>query len=432
MKHQREVGTGYFDAVTTTIEAAGLDRGAEGLDRGRAVLRRRALMRPAGARCPGTRRIRRTRRRQVNGTLPARAAPSCVWRCAGRGRTGTAQQAADRAPQLGRQSGLASRIDRPTPCGRVGSRRQGGHPHAHRNHRRRLRRRQRRGRRTAERRRPRTAAARPRRRPRRGRGDGPRPRRAVLPRASVRAVDLEEAASCEVVVFAAGRNGRPGESRLQLLADNYRVATDIGRLLGRHNGIVIVVSNPVDVLTRVLQQASGLPPSRVIGTGTMLDTARLRQRLAQHLGVDARSVHAQVLGEHGDSEIVHWSAAQVGGRPLRDWPGWTRDDEQRIGHEVKRAAYEIIQRKGVTNHAIGLVTADLIRAVIRDEHRVLTVSRCRDGVDGLDGVSLSLPTLVGRDGAQLTIQPKLDDEETAALQHSAQVLRQAWDEMTKA
>ena len=251
------------------------------------------------------------------------------------------------------------------------------------------------------------------------------------PRASVRAVGLEEAAGCEVVVFAAGRNGRPGESRLQLLADNYRVASDIGRLLGRSGGVVIVVSNPVDVLTRVLQQASGLPASRVIGTGTMLDTARLRQRLAEHLGVDARSVHAQVLGEHGDSEIVQWSAAQVGGRPLRDWPGWTREDEQRIGREVKRAAYEIIQRKGVTNHAIGLVTADLIRAVIRDEHRVLTVSRCHDG-PGLDGVALSLPTVVGRGGAGQTIVPSLDAAETAALQHSARVLRQAWDEMTRA
>ncbi|EGJ10364.1 L-lactate dehydrogenase [Rubrivivax benzoatilyticus] len=249
------------------------------------------------------------------------------------------------------------------------------------------------------------------------------------PRATVRAVDLDEVSRCDVVVFAAGRNGRPGESRLQLLADNFRVASDIGRVVGRHAGIIVAISNPVDVLTRVLQQSSGLPPERVLGTGTMLDTARLRQALAERLAVDSRSVHAQVLGEHGDSEIVQWSGAQVGGCPLRDWPGWTRDDEQRLGHEVKRAAYEIIQRKGVTNHAIGLVTADLVRAIVRDEHRVLTVTRCHAG-EGLDGVALSLPAIVGRDGATKVIPPSLADDEAEALAHSAQVLRDAWSQLT--
>jgi L-lactate dehydrogenase len=193
-----------------------------------------------------------------------------------------------------------------------------------------------------------------------------------------------------------------------------------------------VVSNPVDVLTRVLQQASGLPPERVLGTGTMLDTARLRQWLAVHLAVDARSVHAQVLGEHGDSEFVQWSAAQVGGLPLRGWPGWTPADEQRMALEVKRAAYEIIQRKGVTNHAIGLVTADLVRAILRDEHRVLTVSRRQDVIAGLGDVALSLPAVVGRGGAQTVIAPALDAAELAALRQSAEVLRQAWDGIASA
>jgi L-lactate dehydrogenase len=246
------------------------------------------------------------------------------------------------------------------------------------------------------------------------------------PRARVRAVTLDEAVRADVVVFAAGRNGRPGETRLQLLADNVRVAGAIGRRLAGSAALVVVVSNPVDVLTRVMQQASGLPPARVLGTGTMLDTARLRERLGQHLGVDARSVHAQVLGEHGDSEFVQWSAAQVGGRPLRQWPGRTAADEARLGSEVRRAAYEIIQRKGVTNHAIGLVTADLVRAVVRDEHRVLTVSRLQDGDPALADVALSLPAVVSRAGAGMVITPTLDEAELAALQHSAGVLRQAW------
>ncbi|MDZ7590488.1 MAG: L-lactate dehydrogenase [Rubrivivax sp.] len=246
------------------------------------------------------------------------------------------------------------------------------------------------------------------------------------PRAQVRAVTLDEAVRADVVVFAAGRNGRPGETRLQLLADNVRVASEIGRRLAGSPALVVVVSNPVDVLTRVMQQASGLPPARVLGTGTMLDTARLRERLGQHLGVDARSVHAQVLGEHGDSEFVQWSAAQVGGRPLRQWPGWTAADESRLAAEVRRAAYEIIQRKGVTNHAIGLVTADLVRAAVRDEHRVLTVSRLQDGDPALADLALSLPAVVSRCGAGMVITPTLDEAELAALQHSAGVLRQAW------
>jgi L-lactate dehydrogenase len=246
------------------------------------------------------------------------------------------------------------------------------------------------------------------------------------PRAHVRAVTLDEVVRADVVVFAAGRNGRPDETRLQLLADNMRVAGEIGRRLAGSPGVVVVVSNPVDVLTRVIQQASGLPAARVLGTGTMLDTARLRERLGQHLGVDARSVHAQVLGEHGDSEFVQWSAAQVGGRPLRQWPGWSAADEQRLGDEVRRAAYEIIQRKGVTNHAIGLVTADLVRAIVRDEHRVLTVSRLQDGQADMAEVALSLPAVVSRGGAQTVITPALDEAETASLRHTAEVLRQAW------
>jgi L-lactate dehydrogenase len=244
------------------------------------------------------------------------------------------------------------------------------------------------------------------------------------PRSQVRATSLDGVIDADVVVFAAGRNSRPGETRLQLLVDNVRVAADVGRRLAGSSAVVIVVSNPVDVLTRVLQQASGLPPERVIGTGTMLDTARLRQSLGEHFGMDGRSIHAQVLGEHGDSEFVHWSAAQIGGRALRHWPGWRAADEERIGHEVRHAAYEIIHRKGVTNHAIGLVAANLVRAVLRDDHRVLTVSRRHDS---LGGVALALPAVVGRGGASRVIEAELDAAEAAALRRSVDTLQQAWD-----
>lgn len=242
------------------------------------------------------------------------------------------------------------------------------------------------------------------------------------PRAAVQTATLEQVLECDVLVFAAGRNSRPGETRLQLLQDNARVASLIGQRLVGSAAVVVVVSNPVDVLTRVLQQASGLPPERVLGTGTMLDTARLRQRLGRQLGVNPRSVHAQVLGEHGDSEFVHWSAAQVGGQWLRQRAGWSAADEALVADEVRTAAYQVIQRKGVTNHAIGLVTADLVRAILRDEQRVLTVSRQQPG-----GVALSMPAVVGRQGAVTLLDLQLDAVEAAALLRTTAVLQQAWD-----
>jgi len=148
---------------------------------------------------------------------------------------------------------------------------------------------------------------------------------AFYPRCAVRTASIEEMRNAQVVVVAAGRGGKPGESRLDLLRDNARVVADIGRTLAGFAGTVVMVSNPVDVLTQLMTEASGLPPERVIGTGTMLDTARLRQLLGRTLGLATQSIHAQVVGEHGDSEVVLWSGARVGGVPLRDWPGWDRD-----------------------------------------------------------------------------------------------------------
>src|SRR5262249_709197 len=158
-------------------------------------------------------------------------------------------------------------------------------------------------------------------------------------------------------------------SRLDLLRVNAGLVADIGRQLRGCKGIIVMVSNPVDVLTRVMAESSGLPPARVIGTGTMLDTARLRQVLGRELNIAAHSVHAHVVGEHGGSEVVLWSGARAGGVPVRDIPGWDRGREPALAEEVRTAAYEIINRKGATNHAIGLVTADLLRCLLRNERR---------------------------------------------------------------
>jgi L-lactate dehydrogenase len=246
------------------------------------------------------------------------------------------------------------------------------------------------------------------------------------PAAQVRAASVEEMIDTDAVVIAAGRGGKPGESRLELLRDNARTARDIGKRLRGYRGLVVVVTNPVDVLTYVVAESSGLAPERVIGTGTMLDTARLRQILGDALDLDPRSVHAQVVGEHGDSEVVLWSSAQVGGTPLSAWPGWSRERERDVAERVRTAAYEIIKRKGATNHAIGLVTAALLRWTLRGERRVLTVSRLQDGSAlGLRDVALSLPTIVGTDGATQVVVPEMDDAERQALERSASVLRKA-------
>ncbi|HVR43358.1 MAG TPA: L-lactate dehydrogenase [Thermoanaerobaculia bacterium] len=245
------------------------------------------------------------------------------------------------------------------------------------------------------------------------------------PPASVRATELDEMRACDAVVVTAGRGGRPGETRLDLLKDNAATARRIGETLRGFGGIIVVVTNPVDVLTSVMTAAAGLPPARVIGTGTMLDTARLRQMLGRELGVDPRSVHAQVVGEHGDSEVVLWEGARAGGLRLRDWTGWSAAKEERIAAEVRTAAYEIIRRKGATNHAIGLVTASLLAWMLRGDRRILTVTRVQEGAAGIRDVALSLPAIVGRQGATEVLEPEMSTDERARLDRSAQILREA-------
>lgn len=246
-----------------------------------------------------------------------------------------------------------------------------------------------------------------------------------LPALSVRAADVSEMQNTAAVVIAAGRNGKPGESRLNLLRDNARMAQQIGASFQGYRGLLIMVSNPVDVLTHVLVEASGLPRERVLGTGTLLDTARMRQTVGQKLGIAPRSVHLSVIGEHGDSQVPLFSSAQVGGAPLRDFAGWNPSYEAELAQKVRGAAGEIIRRKGATNHAIGLATAHLLKWALRDEGRVLCVSRVQDGVLGLKNVALSLPACVGRNGASPVPLPRLDSAELAALQRSADVMREA-------
>jgi len=245
------------------------------------------------------------------------------------------------------------------------------------------------------------------------------------PPCTVRTATMQEMRSADVVVIAAGRGGKPGQTRLDLLQTNAAIVGSIGEQLSASDALLIVVTNPVDVLTRHLTKASGLPPERVIGTGTMLETARLRHVLGRELNVDPRSVHAQVIGEHGDSNVVLWSTARIAGKSLRDWPGWSSEREHVIAEEVRTAAYEIIKRKGATNHAIGLVTANLIRWCLAGSRRAVTVSKVQDGPYGLTDVALSLPSLIDARGVSEVVLADLDETEMRALQHSADVLATA-------
>ncbi len=247
------------------------------------------------------------------------------------------------------------------------------------------------------------------------------------PTASVRAASIDEMLDADAVIIAAGKAGGPKDSRLDLLRVNVAIVHDIARRLSELRGMLVVVTNPVDVMTQVAAEASGLPLPRVIGTGTMLDTARLREALGRMLDLEPRSIHAQVVGEHGDSSVVIWSGARLGGVPLRARPGWNHEKEREIAHDVRNAAYEIIARKGATNHAIGFVTAALLRWTLRGGGRcVLTISRVQEGAAGIRDVATSLPTIVGRSGAVEVLEPEMDAEEKEALQRSVEVLRKAY------
>ena len=247
------------------------------------------------------------------------------------------------------------------------------------------------------------------------------------PPATVRVADIAEMKErCDVIVIAAGRGAIPGGvDRLAALQHTVGIVRDLGAQLAGYGGLVIIVTNPVDVLTAVFADAAQMHATRVIGTGTMLDTARLRQVMSVELGLEAQSIHAYVVGEHGDSEVVLWSTARVGATALRTWPGWDGSREAILAEQVRRAGYEIVNRKGATNHAIGTVTAALLRTYLRGENRVLTVSRVQEGAFGLTDVALSLPSVVGNAGAATVILPKMNDEERSRLGHSADVLKQA-------
>ena len=252
---------------------------------------------------------------------------------------------------------------------------------------------------------------------------------------TVRAGDYPDLSAAQLVVITAGVAQKPGETRLDLLNRNATVFGEIVEELDRHTprSVLVIASNPVDILTYVTQKMSLRDPDRIIGTGTMLDTGRFRALLGNHYGVDPRSVHAYILGEHGDTEVPVWSTANIGGVSLAEntvlGKSFDSGAMNLLFEQVRDAAYEIIDRKGYTNTAIGMAIVRLAEAVLEDQKSVLPVSRMLRGEYGLTDVCLSVPSVIGINGVKEAILPELSEMELKALHHSASVLKSNVAEM---
>jgi L-lactate dehydrogenase len=242
--------------------------------------------------------------------------------------------------------------------------------------------------------------------------------------------DYPDCAGAAVTVVAAGTAQKPGETRLDLLQRNADIFAQIVPQVAHHNpeGILVIATNPVDVLTWASLKLSGLPPQRVFGSGTILDTARFRYLLGEHFGVDSRSVHASIIGEHGDSEVPVWSLATIGGMHLRDFAAaqgvpYDQACMDRIFQQTRDAAYEIISRKGATYYAVAAGLMRIVEAILRNQRTVLSVSSLVENYYGISDVCLSLPTVVNRSGIAHVLRVTLSEEEQSGLRHSAEVLK---------
>jgi L-lactate dehydrogenase len=244
--------------------------------------------------------------------------------------------------------------------------------------------------------------------------------------------NFSDCAGAGIVVLAAGVAQRPGETRMDLLKRNAALFQEIVPQVVQYaeNPIFIVVTNPVDVMTYITWEISGLPASHVIGSGTVLDTARVRYLLSQHYHVEPRSVHAFVIGEHGDSQVLVWSLANIAGIRLDDYShlnggALSKEAKAEIAGNTRTAAYEVIRRKGATYYAIAAGVVRIVEAVSRNENSVLTVSSLVQGTYGFNDVCLSLPSVVNTQGLARMLELPLSEEERAALQRSAQTIRAA-------
>lgn len=252
----------------------------------------------------------------------------------------------------------------------------------------------------------------------------------------ITAGDYPDCAGADIIVITAGAAQRPGETRIDLMNRNVAIFDSIIKQVVEHNqeGILLIATNPVDILTQVALKLSGWPRNRVIGSGTLLDSSRFRYLVAQQLRIDPRSVHGMIIGEHGDSEVPVWSSLNLAGVDLREChenPRWCIDDldKERIYDETRTAAYKIIERKGATYYAIALSLARICEAILKDQHSILPVSSYIENYHGVSGVCLGVPTVVGRRGVEELLHVPLDATEEAMFRKSAEKLKAFLEEI---
>ena len=247
--------------------------------------------------------------------------------------------------------------------------------------------------------------------------------------------EYKDIADASIVIVTAGAGQKPGETRLDLVKKNVGIFKSVIPSITEYNkdGILLIVANPVDVLTYAAAKISGFPENRVFGSGTVLDTARFKYLLGEHLEVDSRAVHAFIIGEHGDSEIAAWSSANVSGIPVNDFCEMRGHFEhakamERIAEEVKNSAYEIIEKKGATYYGIAMSVKRICEAIVRDEKSILPISSIQHNNYGISDVALSMPAIVGREGVECTVPYELSKKEVEALQESAKTLKEVLDD----
>lgn len=246
---------------------------------------------------------------------------------------------------------------------------------------------------------------------------------------NIYAGSYDDILDASIVIITAGANQKPDETRLDLVHKNVGIFKSIIPEIAKRNyqGILLIVSNPVDILTYVACKLSNMPEDRVIGSGTVLDSARFKYRLGEHLDVDSKNVHAFIIGEHGDSEIAVWSSANVSGVPVNDFCEMRghfqhKESMERIATEVKNSAYEIIAKKRATYYGIAMSVRRICEAIARNEGSILPISRMIHGEYGIDGMALSMPAVIGEDGVQTRVPISLNEEEQEKLRKSAETL----------
>lgn len=249
--------------------------------------------------------------------------------------------------------------------------------------------------------------------------------------------EYEDCAGSDIVIITAGANQKPGETRIDLVHKNTAIFKSIISQVTRYNKdcILLVVTNPVDILTYVTYKVSGFSRNKVIGSGTVLDTARFRYLLGDHVGIDPRNVHAYIIGEHGDTEVATWSLTNIAGIPMDRYCEDCHRCEgelskHQIYQDVKNAAYEIIQRKSATYYAVALAVRRIVESIVRDENSILTVSSLMEGNYGMKDVCLSVPSIVNRHGIERVLDIPLSDEETVLLRKSGDSLKQVISELS--